>query len=120
MRVAAAVVLALTVSVLHTETVKLGEWGGPHARLTVRTDGAAVEFDCARGTIAGRIPLKDKGEFSVDGRYIAEHGGPVRKGDSPSGAPVTYRGRVQDETLTLEVVADDGTPLGSFALSLGA
>src|SRR5437762_14101876 len=30
-----------------------GTWGGQHIRLSVRADGAAVEFDCAHGTIDG-------------------------------------------------------------------
>ena len=69
-----ASLLALVIMSAETRTVRLGEWGGPHARLTVRADAASVEFDCARGSIAGKIPVNGKGEFEV------------RAGTRPSGA----------------------------------
>jgi|KBSSwiStaDraftv2_1062776.scaffolds.fasta_scaffold899402_2 hypothetical protein len=111
---------ALAVMTADARTVKTGEWGGPHARLTVRNAGAAVEFDCARGTIAGRIPVNAKGEFEVRGRYVPERGGPVRKSDDRSGVPVKYRGHVRDATLTLEPIGEDGVALGTFVLSRGS
>jgi hypothetical protein len=111
--------LALSVMNAEPRTVKPGEWGGSHARLTVRADGAVVEFDCARGYIPGKIPLNSKGEFEVRGRYTAEHGGPVRKGDDKTSIPVKYRGSVRDATLTLETTGDDGSALGTFVLSHG-
>jgi hypothetical protein len=118
MRLAASL-LALVIMTAETRTVRLGEWGGPHARLTVRADAASVEFDCARGSIAGKIPVNGKGEFEVRGRYTPERGGPIRKGDARTGVPVKYRGTVRDSTLTLETVGDDGTVLGTFVLSRG-
>jgi hypothetical protein len=112
-----ALLLALAMTGAPPRTVRLGEWGGPHARLTVRADGAAVEFDCARGSISGKIPVNAKGEFEVRGRYTPERGGPVRKGDVTTGVPVKYRGTVRDASLTLEAIGEDGTVLGRFALS---
>ena len=101
-------------------TLKPGEWGGQHVRLVVQADAAALEFDCARGTIPGKIALRANGAFEMRGRYRREHGGPVRKGEESAGVPVTYRGRLTDATLTLEVIAEDGTTLGAFELSRGA
>jgi hypothetical protein len=118
MRLAASL-LALVIMTAETRTVRLGEWGGPHARLTVRADAASVEFDCARGSIAGKIPVNGKGEFEVRGRYTPERGGPIRKGDARTGVPVKYRGTVRDSTLTLETIGEDGTVLGTFVLSRG-
>jgi len=120
MRLIACLVLALAMTSAERRTLRLGEWGGQHARLTVRADGAAVEFDCAHGSISGKIPLTDKGTFDVVGRYAAERGGPVRKGDAGATVPVTYRGTVRDETLTLEVIAEDAAVLGTFMVSHGA
>lgn len=100
-------------------TVPPGSWGGPHARLTVRASGALIEFDCARGSISGRIPLDADGVFAVRGRYTPERGGPVRKGDTASGVAVTYRGTLRNGTLTLEPIAEDGAVLGTFELSRG-
>jgi hypothetical protein len=114
-----ALLLTLTMSA-QTRTVPAGVWGGPHARLTVRADGAAIEFDCARGSIAGKIPLDAKGAFDVRGRYAPERGGPVRKGDTPTGVPITYRGTVHEATLTLEPIGEDGAVLGTYVLTRGA
>ena len=115
------IVALLTLSVMSAEprTLKPGEWGGAHARLTVRADAAAIEFDCARGTITGKIPVNAKGEFEVRGRYTPEHGGPVRKGDDRPSMTVTYRGNVRDDALTLETIGEDGNVLGTFVLSRG-
>jgi len=115
-----APLLALSVMVAQSRTMKPGEWGGPHARMTVRANDASIEFDCARGVVAGKIPLNAKGQFEVRGRYMAERGGPVRKGDDRTGVPVTYRGNIRDATLALETIAEDGTIIGMFTLSRNA
>jgi hypothetical protein len=114
-----ALLLMLTTGA-DTRTLPAGVWGGPHARLTVRADGAALEFDCARGSVTGKIPLDTKGAFDVRGRYIPERGGPVRKGETQTGVPIRYRGTVRDTTLTLEPIGEDGAALGTYILTRGA
>jgi len=114
--IASLLVVAITAQ---PKTVELGEWGGPHARLMVSTTAATLEFDCARGSIAGKIPLNTKGEFEVKGRYSPERGGPVRKGEAQTTVPVTYRGTLRDGSLTLETVGADGIVIGTFVLTHG-
>jgi hypothetical protein len=102
-----------------SRAVATGDWGGPHVRVSVTSTGATIVFDCARGSIAQRLALDREGRFDVPGRYIAEHGGPVRKGESAPTRPVRYRGRVQKELLTFDLVAEDGSVLGTYTAERG-
>jgi hypothetical protein len=85
-----------------------GVWGGQHARVEVTGKGAAIEFDCANGTI------------DVKGKFAAEHGGPVRQEEEGNNRAVRYIGRVKDKELTL-TISDLNTKenLGTFTLTLG-
>ncbi len=96
-----------------------GTWGGEHLRLTVDARaGVDLDFDCARGHIDGVPALDDEGSFEVEGRYLQEHGGPVRKDEDTRGRPVRYRGTVSGDTLTLGFTLDE-TPQGPFTLQHG-
>ncbi len=97
-----------------------GRWGGEHVLVEVSDSGAAIEFDCAHGSVSGAIAVDAEGRFDVGGGYVAEHGGPVRVGESETPVPVRYTGRVQGRTmsLTVELGGDHGS-LGPFALGLG-
>jgi hypothetical protein len=97
-----------------------GVWGGQHARVEVTGKGAAIEFDCANGTIDGPILLNAKGGFDVKGKFAAEHGGPVRQDEEGTNRAVRYIGRVKDKELTL-TISDLNTKenLGTFTLTLG-
>jgi hypothetical protein len=97
-----------------SRAVPTGDWGGPHVRVTVTATGATIAFDCATGTIPKKLALDRDGRFDVPGRYTAEHGGPVRKGETPSTRSVRYRGHIENETLTLDLVAEDGAVLGTY------
>src|SRR6185295_6181260 len=82
-----------------------GEWGGEHLRLTVNAQGAALEFDCAHGSTAKAIALDADKRFDAAGRFVREHGGPVRRDEAADpGAPARYVGSLKDDTLTLEIV----------------
>ncbi|MEO8683028.1 MAG: hypothetical protein ABI665_28540, partial [Vicinamibacterales bacterium] len=57
--------------------VQTATWGGDHVRMDVTPSGAALEFDCARGTITETVPDADA-TFSLKGTFTPERGGPTR------------------------------------------
>ncbi|HEV2764008.1 MAG TPA: hypothetical protein VGV38_13580 [Pyrinomonadaceae bacterium] len=101
--------------------VAAGTWGGRSVRLTV-TDGgnAAVEFDCAHGTLK-ELQLDAGGSFDVAGTFVAE-GGPAREdeGEQPKGKPARYSGQVEGDRMTLRVrLEGSDVRLPSFTLTRG-
>jgi hypothetical protein len=102
------------------EPLAKGKWGGEHLVVEVSPSGASFQFDCAHGSVSGAIALDGNGKFDVGGDYVAEHGGPIRVGESEARQSVRYTGRVQGRTmsLTVELGGDRGS-LGPFALGLG-
>jgi hypothetical protein len=99
--------------------VPAGTWGGVHVVLVASESGAAVQFDCAHGAIPGRLALGPDGRFDLAGDLVAEHGGPIRKGEIEERRPVRYTGRVEGKTMTLTVELPDPPSLGPFTLELG-
>lgn len=95
-----------------------GTWGGPHIRMTVSPEGVTFEMDCAHGAIEGPVVVGEDGRFQISGTYSPEHGGPVRDGED-SGRPAIYTGRVQGETLSLEIAYESGEAVGAFELVHG-
>ena len=96
-----------------------GTWGGQHLRIEVGTNSAAIEYDCAKGTIAGPLTLDSKGNFSWKGSHSVERGGPTRMGE-PEGQPASYSGSVKGATMTLTVtLVNDSESIGTFTLTRG-
>jgi hypothetical protein len=99
--------------------VPVGMWGGDHALLTVTAASAAIEFDCAHGTLQAPIGLTH-GDFDVAGEFVQEHGGPIREGEQVVRQPARYRGTIDKQTMTLRVmVIDTSQDVGTFSLTLG-
>lgn len=99
-----------------------GMWGGKHIRLDVTETGARVEYDCAHGTVEGKIVVDGQGRFNVYGRHFEEHGGPVRptevEDEGASGYRVRLSGRVGGSLLKLTVTrADTRKVIGTFNLA---
>ena len=80
-----------------------GVWGGEHIRFEVTATGANIEYDCAHGTVEGKILVDASGRFNVAGTHYREHGGPVREGEGSAANPYAYgpRRRQPDESLTV-------------------
>jgi hypothetical protein len=99
--------------------VPTGTWGGDHALLNVDVASAAIEFDCAHGTLQAPIALTH-GDFDVAGEFVQEHGGPIREGEQVVRRPARYRGTIEKQTMTLRVALTD-TPqeIGTFTLTFG-
>lgn len=94
-----------------------GVWGGQHIRFEVTEEGGArIEYDCARGTIEGKILVDSAGRFNVAGTHYREHGGPVREGEGSSGQPVRFTGRVGGSLMSLTVTRGRET-IGTYTLT---
>lgn len=98
-----------------------GPWGGEHIALVVTDAGAAVEYDCAHGTIDGPVRAAAAGRFAASGTHVREHGGPIREGEAPDTHPADYTGQVRGDRMTLTVrETDTGVAVGTFTLRRGA
>ena len=100
------------------DTLMPGVWGGRHIRFEVTEDGARVEYDCAHGTVEGKIVVDGGGRFNVYGMHYEEHGGPVRPGEGARGFRVRLSGRVGGSLMKLTVTRP-GTRevIGTFSLA---
>lgn len=97
-----------------------GAWAGKHISLEITANGGSVEFDCAHGTIEGKIKLDRQGQFSVKGTYVEEHSGPVRQSDKADSYAVLYTGQVKAEKMKLTIKrADNKKLVGTFTLARG-
>ncbi len=95
-----------------------GVWGGKHIRFEVTERGANIEYDCARGTIEGRIVVNRRGRFTVEGMQYDEHGGPVRVGEESAGYRVRLSGVVGGSLLKLTVTrAGTRRVIGTYTLA---
>jgi hypothetical protein len=88
--------------------VALGRWGGTSIAMTVEESGAKIEFDCAHGTVSGRLALDEDGRFELPGTFARERPGPVRMGPNgeaveEKGVPATYSGRLREGVLRLTI-----------------
>ena len=100
------------------DTLTPGVWGGQHIRFEVTEGGANVEYDCAHGTVEGKIVVDARGRFSVYGLHYEEHGGPTRPGDDANGYRVRLSGRVGGSLMKLTVTRPGTRQLvGTFALA---
>lgn len=95
-----------------------GSFGGPHIGVEMEGGLAAVQFDCATGTIDQ--PIISDGPYSAPGTYRPGLAGPVRVGQVFTEKRATYAGVATKTDLTMTVTVEDGEVLGPFALTLGA
>jgi len=96
----------------------LGVWGGNHIRMEVNSDGAELEFDCARGKISAPITLDAQGRFRLKGLYKRETPAPAAA-DADMSANAVYSGTLKGSTLHLEVSISGQSDVKSFDLAQG-
>jgi hypothetical protein len=97
-----------------------GVWGGQGISLEINDSGAEINYDCAHGSITGKIVPDREGKFVVKGLHVREHGGPVREEEDKTGQPVTYRGSIDGETMDLTVtLSETKESIGTFTLTRG-
>ena len=118
--IGAAIAASSCAAVDAKSALLIGSWGGPHAGITFEGGLASVQFDCASGTIDGPVyPGKD-GTFTAKGSVRTGTGGPVRVGQIFRSQRATYSGQVAKDSMTLNVVVEDGPAMGPFTLTQGA
>lgn len=89
--------------------------------MEVTGKGAAIEYDCAHGTISEPLRLDSEGRFQAKGTHVREHGGPIRNEETPVSHPANYSGKVHDKTMMLTVtLTDSSETIGTFALTQGS
>jgi hypothetical protein len=97
-----------------------GTWGGPHIQLVATADGAALEYDCAHGSIDGSLTADARGQFTLTGTYTRESGGPIRSSDTPDVHPARYQGKITGNELALTItLTDSGEMIGPYTLTRG-
>ena len=100
------------------DALEPGVWGGKHIRFEVTERGANIEYDCAHGTIEGRIVVNRRGRFNVEGTHYEERGGPARAGEEPAGYRVRLSGVVGGSLLKLTVTrAGTRRVIGTYTLA---
>jgi len=105
-------------AVIAVVAIQTTVWGGDHVRMTVTRSGAALEFDCAAGTIAETVPETD-GAFRLKGTFTPERSGPSRDDRSRAAAAI-YSGTIEHDTMTLHIVLEgQDREIGQYVLSRG-
>lgn len=100
--------------------VATGAWGGRHVALTVTDAGARLEFDCAAGEISEALTIDSSGRLAVDGVFIRERPGAQRVGEEPARQPARYTGKLDGDTLTLDVtLKESNQSVGSYTVTRG-
>jgi hypothetical protein len=100
------------------DVIPNGPWGGDHVVFTVKDGGASVEFDCAHGTLDHPLKLDDRGQFSVPGTFVLEHGGPIRAGEVLPVHTARYQGRLDRQKVEFTVTIDGESAQGPFTVTL--
>lgn len=119
-----AILLVISMSAQHAQganrPVPEGVWGGEHLRMEVTATGAALEYDCANGTIERPLVLDARGRFLARGTHAPERGGPTPRNGRPAAARARYVGVVRRDTMTLTVTLENRKqPIGVFTLTRG-
>ncbi len=98
----------------------VGKWGGQHLAVSLSTNGASFEFDCAHGQFDKPLRPDRLGRFAVRGVYVEEHGGPIFEGEVPGLHPASYTGRIKGNRMTLRVkLLDTRQHVGTFIVTQG-
>lgn len=89
--------------------------------MTVTAAGAALEFDCASGTVDEPVVPDETGRLEADGTFVPGKGGPAIEGEEPRRHPALYQGQTDGRTMTLRVsLSTTGESVGTFVLTKGA
>ena len=83
------------------QRIPAGLWGGEHIRIEVGAKSAAIEYDCAHGTIDGPLTVDDHGQFNLRGTHTPERGGPVRADETSRSQQANFTGSISGDKMTL-------------------
>lgn len=95
-------------------------WGGNHVRLTMKPNGAELEFDCAHGEINQSLKADSEGHFDLEGTFVRE-GGPVRVDEPAKGQQVRYVGEISGNAMSFQIhFQNSKEPTEPFKLTRGS
>lgn len=101
--------------------IPLGTWGGEHIRMVVSAKGASIEYDCARGSIVGRLTLDAERKFNASGAHMREGPGPIRMGVPRASRSAVFSGQVNGDEMSLTVtLTGEKQSIGDFILRRGS
>jgi hypothetical protein len=97
-----------------------GNWGGTGVTMVVSSAGTSFEFDCAHGFVDDRLATRGS-RFSMEGRYVREHGGPDAEGSEEEPVAAFFEGEIRGATMSLYVrPLDTNEPIGPYLLERGS
>lgn len=112
---------ACTRSVAAPTPVANGNWGGDRIAMTVASASTHIELDCAHGDVPAPLTTDARGQFSIAGTFVREHGGPIRDDEIANARPATYAGTVRSNQMSLSIrLSDTGELVGAFTLTFGS
>jgi hypothetical protein len=114
-------VIAVLIALATMDTQEPVVWGGDHIEIQASAKAAAVEFDCAQGTIDAPLKPDSKGHFEIRGTFTPQHAGPVRDDDSQT-LKATYVGTIKGDAMSLRITfaGKDAPPDLTFELVRGS
>ena len=92
-------------------------WGNERETLTISGEGARFEGLCLEGVIPQKVAIDGNGNFNAHGTL--RHAGGARR-DDVAPQEVVYQGAIRGDTLTLTIIAADGSKLLESSLVKGA
>lgn len=96
-------------------------WGGEHVRIAFKDGEARVDFDCAHGTISDPLKTDSEGRFFLNGTYVREGPGPIRRNVQRLSQPARYSGTIKGEEMSLTLtLTDTSQEIGTFTLTRGS
>jgi hypothetical protein len=87
--------------------------------MIVGARSAVIEYDCARGTIDGRLGFDKQGKFEWRGTFTPERGGPIRADENTPAQLATYSGEIKGATMTLTLKVAGSDQTETFTLEKG-
>ncbi len=103
------------------KTVPEEIWGGEHVRIEFNDGEARVEFDCAHGSITDPLKTDSEGRFSLNGTYVREGPGPIRRNVPRVSQPARYSGTIKGEEMSLTLtLTNTSQEIGTFTLTRGS
>lgn len=96
-------------------------WGGEHVRIEFNDGEARVDFDCAHGTISDPLKTNSEGRFSLNGTYVREGPGTIRRNVPRVSQPARYSGTIKGEEMSLTLtLTNTSQEIGTFTLTRGS
>jgi hypothetical protein len=96
-------------------------WGGEHVRIEFDDGEGRVVFDCAHGTISDPLKTDSEGRFALNGTYVREGPGPIRRNVPRVSQAASYSGTIKGDEMSLTVTLKSSSQeIGTFTLTRGS